>query len=119
MANYAVLDKNNVVIQVITGKDENEGPYDWEVFYSAELRLTVKRTSYNTKNGAHLNGGIPFRKNFAGIGYKYDVQLDAFIPPQPFESWTFDEQTCQWVCPVAYPNDGQSHVWNEDQQTWV
>ncbi len=100
MAHYALLDRNNVVVQVITGNDENEGIYDWEVFYSAETRLTCKRTSYNTQGGLHLTGGTPFRKNYAGIGYTYDPIRDAFIAPQPTPDAVLDEDTCQWIVPV-------------------
>jgi hypothetical protein len=101
MAHYALLDRNNVVVQVITGKDENEGIYDWELFYTQETRLQAKRTSYNTKGGVHLSGGTPFRKNYAGIGYTYDPVRDAFIPPQPTPDAVLDEATCQWIVPAV------------------
>jgi hypothetical protein len=119
MAHYALLDKNNVVVQVIVGKDEHEGIYDWEVFYSAETRLTCKRTSYNTQGGVHLSGGTPFRKNYAGIGYTYDAARDAFIPPKPYPSWLLNEQTCLWEPPVAMPDDGQMYTWDEASTNWV
>jgi len=77
-----------------------------------------KKTSYNTIGGQHLTGGTPFRKNFAGIGWKYDQTKDAFIPPKPFNSWTLNETTCLWEAPVAYPTDGQLYRWNEENQTW-
>ncbi len=77
-----------------------------------------KQTSYNTIKGEHLLGGTPFRKNFAGIDWKYDQTKDAFIPPKPFESWTLNETTCQWDAPVAYPEDGQSYSWNETTKQW-
>ena len=67
-----------------------------------------KQTSYNNN----------FRKNFAGIGFKYDETRDAFIPPQPQASWTLNEDTCQWQPPVAYPTDGKNYTWNEDTETW-
>ena len=101
MAHYALLDRNNVVVQVITGNDENEGIYDWELFYTQETRLQAKRTSYNTYGGVHLMGGTPFRKNYAGIGYTYDPVRDAFIPPKPTPDAVLDEATCQWIVPVA------------------
>ena len=119
MAHYALLDKNNVVVQVIVGKDEHEGIYDWEVFYSAETRLTCKRTSYNTQGGEHLSGGTPFRKNYAGIGYTYDAVRDAFIPPKPYPSWILNEQTCLWEPPVAMPDDGKLYQWDEATTSWV
>ena len=78
-----------------------------------------KQTSYNTYGGQHLLGGTPFRKNFAGIGYKYDQTRDAFIPPKPnYPSWTLNETTCLWESPVAYPTDGQNYEWNETNKSW-
>jgi hypothetical protein len=77
-----------------------------------------KQTSYNTYGGVHKLGGTPFRKNYAGFGYKYDQTRDAFIPPQRFQSWTLNETSCLWEAPVAYPTDGQSYDWNETNQTW-
>tara|TARA_Y100000034_G_scaffold68474_1_gene82631 strand:+ start:74 stop:451 length:378 start_codon:yes stop_codon:yes gene_type:complete len=77
-----------------------------------------KQTSYNTYGGEHLLGGTPLRKNFAGIGFKYDQYKDAFIPPQPYNSWTLNETSCLWEAPVEYPTDGQNYEWNEDNQTW-
>ena len=59
-----------------------------------------------------------FRKNYAGIGFKYDRTRDAFIPPKPFDSWTLNEETCQWEAPVAYPEDGKNYIWNETTQQW-
>jgi len=77
-----------------------------------------KQTSYNTVGGVHKLGGTPFRKNHASIGYTYDEDRDAFIPPKPFQSWTLNETTCLWEAPVAYPTDGQKYTWNETNQTW-
>jgi len=77
-----------------------------------------KQTSYNTLKGVHLLGGTPFRKNFAGIGWKYDQTRDAFISPKPFASWTLNETTCHWDAPIVYPDDGQNYNWNETNQTW-
>jgi hypothetical protein len=119
MAHYALLDKNNVVVQVITGKDESEGPYDWEVFYTAETRLTAKRTSYNTQAGVHTAGGTPYRKNYAGIGYSYDSVRDAFIPPRPYTSWQLDETSCTWQAPIPMPNDGKRYSWDEATTAWI
>lgn len=112
MAHYAFLDENNIVTHVIVGKDENEGGIDWELFYGA------KRTSYNTVNGEHKLGGTPFRKNYAGIGFTYDESRDAFIPPQPYPSWTLNEDTCNWDSPIAYPSDGGLYIWNEETLSW-
>ena len=119
MAHYALLDRNNVVVQVITGKDEDEGIYDWELFYTQETRLQAKRTSYNTIGGVHTNGGTPFRKNYAGVGYTYDPDRDAFIPPKPYPSWVLDEQTCLWDAPVAMPTDGKMYQWDEATTSWI
>lgn len=77
------------------------------------------QTSYNTVAGAHLLGGVPLRKNFAGVGYTYDAERDAFIPPSPYPSWQLNEDTCQWDCPISMPQDGRDYIWNEEQQAWV
>jgi hypothetical protein len=77
-----------------------------------------KQTSYNTIGGVHSSGGIPLRKNHAGIGYIYDEDRDAFIPPKPFNSWILNENTCQWEAPVAKPNDGNKYNWNEINKNW-
>ena len=118
MAHYAFLDLNNVVTEVIVGKNEGEDGVDWEQWYGEFRGQTCKRTSYNTFGGQHPEGR-PLRKNYAGIGYTYDASRDAFIPPKPFASWTLDEDTCQWVSPVACPTDGQLYKWNEQDQNWV
>jgi hypothetical protein len=76
------------------------------------------QTSYNTHGGQHPENR-PMRKNYAGVGFSYDSQKDAFIPPKPFASWTLNEETCLWDCPVAYPTDGKVYIWNEDQQQWI
>jgi hypothetical protein len=76
------------------------------------------QTSYNTHAGVHTQGGTPLRKNYAGIGYSYDDELDAFVPPKPFNSWILNEDTCQWKAPIDYPNDGNAYIWNEDVQQW-
>ena len=77
------------------------------------------QTSYNTSGGEHRLGGTPLRKNYAGIGYTYDSQRDAFIPPKPYNSWVLDENTCLWAAPVAAPDDGKLYNWNEDTGAWV
>ena len=77
------------------------------------------QTSYNTQGGVHLLGGTPLRKNYAGIGYTYDRTRDAFIPPQPFLSWTLNEQTCLWDAPMPYPTDGKIYRWDEPTTSWV
>jgi hypothetical protein len=125
MAHYALLDEENIVTQVIVGKDEDETwqdqPMDWEAYYGG------KRTSYNTRGGMYYNSETnepdpdqskAYRKNFAGIGFSYDESRDAFIPPKSYPSWILDEFSCLWNSPVAYPNDGQIYVWNEETQEW-
>ena len=76
------------------------------------------QTSYNTIGGTHILDKTPFRKNYAGVGYKYNQTKDAFIPPQPYSSWTLDETTCLWKAPTAYPDDGERYTWNETTTTW-
>ena len=76
------------------------------------------QTSYNTLGGVHVNGGTPLRKNFAGIGYTYDSERDAFYAPQPFASWVLNEDTCVWQAPVARPADG-NYNWDEATQSWA
>ena len=76
------------------------------------------QTSYNTYGGVHSEGGTPLRKNFAGEGYIYDETRDAFYTPQPYPSWTLNDDTCLWEPPVAYPDDGERYNWNEETQTW-
>jgi hypothetical protein len=89
----------------------------WEGYYGkSEL---CKRTSFNTHEGVHINDKIPFRKNYAGEGYTYDPVRDAFYAPQPFESWTLNEDTCSWESPVAIPEDGNSYLWDEETKNWI
>jgi len=125
MAHYAVLNSDNTVTMVFVGRDDVvTGIDDWETYYAPE-GFTVKQTSYNTSGGIHYTDGEPsedqskaLRYNYAGIGYTYDENRDAFIPPQPFASWVLDEDTCLWVAPIAYPAEGD-HVWDEQAGDWV
>ena len=117
MAHYAFLDEHYVVTEVIVGKDESN--YDWEAHYGQFRGQLCKRTSYNTRGGVHSEGGTPFRKNYAGIGYTYDPQRDAFIPPKPFASWVLDETTCLWAAPTPMPTDGKMYRWDEDTTSWI
>jgi hypothetical protein len=125
MAHYAFLDENNTVTEVIVGKNENEDNIDWEVHYGNFRGQTCKQTSYNTQGGVHSLGGTPFRKNYAGIGYTYDSERDAFIPPKPYASWQLEETSCLWEAPVAYPTDvgteesPKQYTWNEDTASWT
>ena len=84
-----------------------------------------KQTSYNTHSGIHKTGGTPFRKNYGGVGYKYDQTRDAFISPKPYPSWTLNETTCSWDSPVEKPtlteeqiDNNNKYIWNETNQTW-
>ena len=117
MAHFAKLDSNNIVIavhkvanQVILKSDNTESELKGKQFLNS-LHGTAKwvQTSYNAN----------FRKNYAGIGYKYDSTRDAFISPQPYDSWTLNETTCQWHAPVSYPSDGNDYRWNEDTEQWT
>jgi hypothetical protein len=121
MGHYALLDENNIVVNVITGRDEHEvidGIDDWEKYYSEFTGYKVKRTSYNTTAGTHTSGGTPFRKNYAAIGGYYDENLDAFIHPKNFPSWVLDEETCLWEPPTPQPTD-RSTWWDEENQVWA
>lgn len=118
MAHYAFLDENNIVTEVITGKDEGEEGRDWEQWYGEFRGQTCKRTSYNTIAGVHTKGGTPFRKNYAGIGYTYRADIDAFVAPKPFASWILNADA-QWEAPVAMPTDGKMYSWDEDTVSWI
>ena len=110
MAYYAFLDDNNIVTEVIPGVDEDqtlEG-LDTETWYGNFRGQTCKRTSYNNN----------YRKNYAGIGYSYNEDLDAFIPPKEYNSWLLNEETCQWEPPLPYPNDGNNYEWDESSIAW-
>jgi len=128
MAHFAKLDSNNIVTFVTVGRQEDDGK---EAELNARTGDVYKQTSYNTRGGVHYTNGVPsedqtkaFRKNYAGIGYKYDEDRDAFIPPQPYNSWLLDEDTCNWESPVPYPDDvgtedePKRYVWDEDTITW-
>jgi len=118
MSHFAEIDGEGTVLRVLVVADDKESR--GQEFLADDLGLggTWKKTSYNTVGGVHSNGGTPFRKNFAGIGYKYDAAKDAFIPPKPFESWILDEETCLWGSPVSYPTDGDFYVWDEETLAW-
>ncbi len=118
MAHYAWINENNLVINVTVGVDETTiqdgiggSTEAWEQFYTQAVNtenVYIKRTSYNGK----------IRKHYAGIGYYYDENLDAFIPPKPYESWLLNDDTYLWESPVPYPNDNNVYSWNETDQTW-
>jgi len=123
MAHYALLDNNNKVVQVITGIDETEliegkTPEQW---YGEFHNMKCLRTSYNTLANQHNNNGVPFRGNYAGIGYVYDEELDVFIPPKPFASWKLNYTTLTWEPPTQRPANEKGFVWKwgEANQEWV
>ena len=121
MAHFAKLGIGNKVLKVeVVSNDvattEQAGVDFLNNLYNT--RDVWKQTSYNTRLGLHKLGGTPFRKNYAGIGYKYDTSRNAFIPPKPYNSWTLNETTCLWEAPVAYPEDGQRYLWNETTKQW-
>tara|TARA_Y100000310_G_C20185932_1_gene580284 strand:- start:42 stop:434 length:393 start_codon:yes stop_codon:yes gene_type:complete len=127
MAHFAKLDQDNIVIKVnvvhnnellVDGtENEQKGINFLNTLFNTSDNW--KQTSYNTSGGVHKLGGTPLRKNYAGIGFTYDGDKDAFIPPQPFSSWTLNEDTCRWEPPVAYPDDDKIYIWNEETTNWV
>lgn len=112
MAHFAKV-QNGLVTQVIVAE-----PEFFETFVDTSPGEWIQ-TSYNTRGGVHINGGTPLRKNYAGIGFTYDHERDAFIPPKPFPSWVLNEETCLWNAPITYPTDGQIYDWNEETQSWI
>ena len=120
MAHFAKVN-NGIVEQVIVAE-----PEFFETFVDSSPGQWIQ-TSYNTRGGKHYDpetGELSadqskaLRKNYAGIGFTYDADRDAFIPPKPFNSWLLDEDTCLWNAPVAYPDDGGRYVWNEETTSW-
>jgi hypothetical protein len=116
MAHFAQLNEENLVTQVIVVANQDTADQDGVEneaigieFCNNLLGGRWVQTSYNAN----------IRKNYAGIGYKYDATLDAFIPPQPFESWTLNEETAQWEAPTPYPDDGKRYSWDEATTSWV
>jgi hypothetical protein len=119
MAHFAQIDENNIVTQVLVIDQEtiNTGHFgDPNSFV---------QTSYNTRGGVHYgqdgqpDNGVALRKNYAGIGYIYDPARDAFYSPQPYASWTLNEETCYWEAPTPMPTDGKLYTWDEDTTSWV
>ena len=108
MAHWAEIDENNKVVRVIVGNNDDPNGDEGYTWIVENLGGQWIKTSYN--------GNI--RKNYAGIGYSYDENLDAFIPPKPFNSWVLNEETCKWVSPIDYPNDGLTYVWDENKLDW-
>jgi len=109
MAHFAQVE-NGVVARVIVAEQD--------VIDSGIFGHGWVQTSYNTHGGQHPEGR-PLRKNYAGVGYAYDTSRDAFIPPQPYPSWTLSEETCQWGSPVPYPTDENKYTWDELTTSWI
>ena len=124
MSHFAKLDENNVVTFVTVGRQEDDGLEEELIARTGDV---YRQTSYNTRGGVHYNPetGEPsddqtkaLRFNYAGIGFTFDEDRDAFIPPKPFESWVLDEATCLWVAPLPYPDDEGTYTWNEELYVW-
>ena len=127
MAHFARI-KNGIVDFVTVGRDDDENRED-ELAHDGYI---YRRTSYNTRGGVHYTDGQPsadqskaFRKNYAGLGYTYDAERDAFIPPKPFNSWVLNETTCLWDAPIEMPADAgtgeppKRYTWDEDTVNWI
>ena len=114
MAHFAKIDSNSVVTKVIAAEEDL-----LDTFVDTSPGTWIQ-TSYNTHGGVHADGNTPLRKNFAGVGSVYDIDRDAFIAPKPYSSWTLNETTCIWECPVAYPSGAKvcDYSWNETDQSW-
>jgi hypothetical protein len=114
MAHFAKV-VDGIVTQVIVAE-----PEFFDTFIDTSAGEWVQ-TSYNTYGGVHLLGGTPLRKNFAGIGFTYDKNLDAFIPPKPYPSWVLNEETCLYEAPIdkpIYTGNDNEYIWNESNQNW-
>lgn len=123
MSHFAKLDDSNFVVYVTVGKDDDD-----EKVLSETTGEKYVQTSYNTRGGVHYNGDTwqpsedqskALRKNFAAVGYYYDEQRDAFIPPKLYDSWLLNENTCLWDPPKPRPTDEKNYFWNEDELEWI
>jgi len=129
MAHFAKLGVGNIVEEIIVVSNDIATTEQAGVDFINKLYNTTdiwKQTSYNTKAGKYYNTdeslgdqSKAFRKNYAGIGFTYDPTRDAFIPPKPYNSWSLNETTCLWEAPVAYPTDGKSYNWDEENKNWT
>ena len=134
MAHFAEIGADNIVVRVLVIPDEEE--HRGQEFLADDLDLggTWIQTSYTTRAGVHHDGGTPLRGNYAGVGFTYDADLDAFLDPQPYPSWVLDETTFQWEAPVAHPGTTETvtdehgenpaeiavpFYWDEDTTSWV
>ena len=122
MSHFAKIE-NNIVTFVTVGRQEDDG---LELELCERTGDTYRQTSYNTRGGVHYTDGEPsadqtkaLRKNYAGVGYTFDEERDAFIPPKPYPSWLLDEDTCLWEAPVEYPTDGGMYAWDEASLSWI
>jgi hypothetical protein len=113
MSHFAQIDENNIVTNVIVAEQ------DFIDSGAVGNPTTWIQTSYNTHGGVHTLGGTPLRKNYAGIGFTYDSERDAFIPPKSFDSWTLNEGTCQYEAPTPKPDDGKIYDWDEATTSWI
>ena len=126
MASFCKLGINGKVLQVVSVSndvitDENGIEHEQKgIDFLTELYDYPFwcQTSYNTSEGEHKLDGTPFKKNFPGVGWKYDDDRDAFIPPKPYPTWIIDEERCVWIPPVKKPNDDNNYIWNEESQSW-
>ena len=120
MAHFAEIDSNNLVIRVLVIEQNMIDTGNWGT------PSNWVQTSYNTRGGKHYNpetgeedSGTPLRKNYAGVGFTYDADKDAFYLPKPFPSWSLNNTTCVWEAPVAYPDDDKPYEWDEENTQWV
>lgn len=111
MSHFAKVNAKGIVEQVIVAEQD--------FIDTLPDASSWVQTSYNTYGGVHTLGGTPLRKNYAGIGYKYDADKDAFIPPKTFPSWLLNEETCLWEAPTPMPTDGKVYTWDEATTAWV
>jgi hypothetical protein len=117
MAHYAKLGLNSKVIDVVVVDNEDILDKEGEEVEQLGIESLINITGYPFWIQTSYNGSI--RKNYAGVGYRYDEDRDAFIPPKPYSSWVLDEETCKYEAPVPYPEDGEAYQWNEELINWV
>jgi hypothetical protein len=117
MAHFAKIGLDNLVTDVLVVANREIMDSTGVEYESIGVEFFKNLTGHETWIQTSYNGTI--RKNYAGIGYTYDSQRDAFIAPQPYPSWTLNEETCRWISPVAYPTDGKLYNWNEETLSWI